>query len=269
MILEKRDTASVDVLPPFAPDPLVHVVEDDPAVLESLSWLLEAEGYRVTRNECAEDLLARDREELDGRGVCVVTDLAMPGMTGLQLATELVRLGCRTPTLIVTGHGDIPTAVAALRAGCVDFLQKPYGDAELLRAVEGMLACISGTAPPRHHRVAVQGRVDALSPRESEVLQRVVVGRSNREVAEELSLSPKTVEAHRSRVMGKMRRRFAGGPGADGDDRGPVIRPAQAAVSRSSSISSSLSPVAKASASAASVQSFTPLSVSVLGSVLR
>ena len=205
MILANNDSLLIDAPDDAPAAPLVHVVEDDPAVLESLSWLLEAEGYRVTRNECAEDLLARDREELDGRGVCVVTDLAMPGMTGLELATELVRLGCRTPTLIVTGHGDIPTAVAALRAGCVGFLQKPYGDGELLRSVEEMVACVAGSTPPKHHRVAVQNRVAALTPRESEVLHRVVVGRSNREVAEELRLSPKTVEAHRSRVMGKMR----------------------------------------------------------------
>ena len=195
--------------PPAPPAPaahpplLVHVVDDDEAVLDSLCWLLESDGHRCTRSASAEEMLGALKEaeaEPGAEPACLVTDLSLPGLSGLELFRELWGSGRRLPTLIVTGHGSVPTAVAALSEGCAGFLQKPYGDADLLSRVRSMAAEPAPTPP----RAAVAGRVAALSRREREVLGHVVGGRTNREIAGDLGVKQKTVEAHRSRVMEKM-----------------------------------------------------------------
>ncbi|BAM05118.1 response regulator transcription factor [Phycisphaera mikurensis] len=196
----------------FADKPLpsgpgrVHVVDDDPAVLDSLCFLLEADGFSTSRNASAEELLERlEGSEAAATEACVITDLAMPGQSGLDLLDELRRRGRSLPTLIVTGHGDVPTAVRAIKAGCTDFLQKPYGDDAVLEAVQEMFKPGASADRLRPSRLAVQARLATLSPRELDVMRAVVGGQSNREIAAERDLSPKTVEAHRSRVMVKMR----------------------------------------------------------------
>ena len=190
-----------------APAPLlVHVVEDDPAVLDSLCWLLESDGHRCTRSRSAEQLLEAlgPAPADEAEPSCVVTDLALPGISGLEMFRELERRGHRLPTLVVTGRGSVAAAVDALTGGCAGFLQKPYDDGDLLARVRALRPG-GPTAGPASHRVTLQDRVATLSPRELEVLERVAAGWSNREVAAGLGVSTKTVEAHRSRVMEKMR----------------------------------------------------------------
>ena len=184
-----------------APDaPLVCVVDDDEAMRDSLRWLLESAGYRTTTYPSAEKFLGCQRA---AKAACLVLDVRMRGMTGLELQAELNRLDRSLPVIFITGHGDVPMAVNALKNGAFHFLEKPFDDAQLLRLIE---QAASGSSPTDDAalRCRAAARLATLTQREREVLDLVVNGRKNKQIAEALGISVKTVEAHRAHAMEKM-----------------------------------------------------------------
>ncbi|MEM7497665.1 MAG: response regulator [Pseudomonadota bacterium] len=179
--------------------PLGHVaiVEDDAGVREGLEALLESWGYAATLYEDAESLLAEGPPE---RAMCLLLDVRLPGMDGLALVSELRRRGIATPVLMMSAHGDISTAVEAMRRGAQDFIEKPFDDEPLIRRIEELsaLALRRPTEDPD-----ARASVDTLTPRETQVMREVVAGHANKVIAHRLGISLKTVEMHRSRVMKK------------------------------------------------------------------
>jgi two-component system response regulator FixJ len=181
---------------------VVHVVDDDESARESLAFLLEAADFEVVSH--ASPLALLDILPLDGAG-CVITDMRMPDMTGLELVRELNARGSRVPIIMITGHGDIPLAVEAMRAGVVDFIEKPFGESRMLDALNRALE----TAPPPAAEASdevtlVHQRMETLSERERQVLDGVVDGQPNKVIARELGISPRTVEIYRAKLMAKM-----------------------------------------------------------------
>ena len=181
--------------------PTVFVVDDDEALRDSLRWLLEAHGYQVALYESAEHFLADAAATQPG---CLLLDVRMPGMGGQELFDALIERGSRMPVVFITGHGDVPMAVAAVKKGAVDFIEKPFSEADLLRLV---VQCLQRDALQREAVAASASsaaRLAALTPREREVLELIVAGKLNKLIADQLAISPKTVEIHRARVMEKM-----------------------------------------------------------------
>jgi two-component system response regulator FixJ len=182
---------------------VVHVVDDDESARESLAFLLEAADFEVVSHASALALL--DALPLDGAG-CVITDMRMPDMTGLELVRELNTRGSRVPIIMITGHGDIPLAVEAMRAGVADFIEKPFGESRMLDALNRAL---EAAPPPAAAQVSdettvVRQRLETLSERERQVLDGVVDGQPNKVIARELGISPRTVEIYRAKLMAKM-----------------------------------------------------------------
>jgi two-component system response regulator FixJ len=185
----------------MAETPLVHVVDDDAAVRDSLRLLLEAAGLSVQTYDSATAFLTA----VPNLGIgCVLTDVRMPGLDGLELQRRLTQLGVRMPVIIMTGHGDIPIAVEALKAGATDFLEKPFDDAHLLAVLTGALAASRRGEEEAAAKAEIVARLGSLTPREREVLDRLVAGHPNKTIAYDLGSSPRTVEVHRARVMEKM-----------------------------------------------------------------
>jgi two-component system response regulator FixJ len=180
---------------------LIALVEDDDRVRISLSALLRAAGYREAAFESAEKLLAHGMpEEAD----CLVADVRLPGMDGVALVGELRRRGDRTPVVVVTGHADIPLAVRAMRAGAADFVEKPYGDEQLLASINRAIA-EGGAAVEATRRTALAAaRLAELSAREREVLEGLMAGKTTKLIAYELGLSARTVEGHRGNLMARL-----------------------------------------------------------------
>lgn len=179
----------------------VYVVDDDEAVRDSLQWLLEGKDYRVRCFESAESFLSR----YDAREVaCLIVDIRMGGMTGLELQNRLLENKSPLPIVFITGHGDVPMAVDTMKKGAMDFIQKPFKEEQLLDLVERMLD--HATDAFAEHQVA-QNRdalIARLTLRESQVLERIVAGRLNKQIADDLGISIKTVEAHRANIMEKL-----------------------------------------------------------------
>jgi two-component system, LuxR family, response regulator FixJ len=194
-----RHDDAVEVL--MAEAPLVHVVDDDEAVRDSLSVLLEAAGLPVRTYDSAMAFLSVLPDLAPG---CVLTDVRMPELDGLELQRRLAQLGVRLPVIVMTGHGDVPIAVEALKAGAADFLEKPFDDAQLLAAVSSALAASQRTQDEESAVAEINARLASLTPREHEVLDRLVAGQPNKTIAYDLGSSPRTVEVHRARVMDKM-----------------------------------------------------------------
>lgn len=187
--------------PDATPPPTVFVVDDDPAMRHSLAWLLESVALRVEVYGSAEAFLAAVDPSRLG---CLVVDVRMPGMSGLELQDTLVRRGCPLPVIVITGHGDVPMAVRALRAGAVDFIEKPFNDQQLLdRVQEAMHRSRVLAADAARRRVAAT-RLARLTPRERQVADLVSAGKPNKIIAHVMNLSPKTVEVHRHNVMDKL-----------------------------------------------------------------
>ena len=184
-----------------APQQIIYVVDDDEAMLDSMTWLLEGEGYKVACFDSAAAFLGAWRSSLRG---CIVLDVRMPEMSGLELHEKLEALGSRLPIIFVTGHGDVPMAVSALQRGACDFIEKPFHNEDLLARIERALELDSQIAARQQRDKAIVSRLDQLTQREREVMQLVVAGKLNKQIADELDISMKTVEAHRARVMEKM-----------------------------------------------------------------
>jgi two-component system, LuxR family, response regulator FixJ len=178
---------------------VVHVVDDDESAREALAFLLEAADFEVVSHASALALL--DALPLKDAG-CVITDMRMPDMTGLELVRELNARGSRVPIIMITGHGDIPLAVEAMRAGVVDFIEKPFGEARILDALARALAA-GPPAVPDEQALVLQ-RLETLSERERQVLDGVVDGHPNKVIARDLGISPRTVEIYRAKLMAKM-----------------------------------------------------------------
>jgi FixJ family two-component response regulator len=179
----------------------VFVVDDDYDVRNSLALLLRSVGIEARCFDTAEALLAALGADSTG---CVVTDVRMPGMSGLELQQELARRGLALPLIMITGHADVPMAVAAMKSGALDFLEKPFSDQALIDRVQAALRLDAARRERRGAEAAAHERLAALTPREREVMERVIAGKPNKIVARELQVSTRTVEIHRARVMEKM-----------------------------------------------------------------
>lgn len=181
--------------------PLIYVVEDDDALRDSLCWLIESAGYRVAAFGSAESFLAYLEP---GTGACLVLDVRMPGMNGLELQERLIKRQQHIPVIFITGHGDVPMAVHAIKRGAIDFLEKPFKDHELLARIGSAVRFDQRLLETRTRQRLMASRLAMLSQREREVMDRVVEGKPNKCIADELGISIKTVEAHRARMMGKL-----------------------------------------------------------------
>lgn len=181
--------------------PIIHVVDDDEAMRDSMTWLLEGEGYKVVCFDSAESFLKARHDQMRG---CLVLDVRMPEMSGLELHEKLEFLGSQLPIIFVTGHGDVPMAVSALQRGACDFIEKPFNNEDILSRIRRALELDAELSARRQRVGAISHRLDQLTQREREVMQLVVAGKLNKQVADELNISMKTVEAHRARVMEKM-----------------------------------------------------------------
>jgi two-component system, LuxR family, response regulator FixJ len=179
-------------------DRLVFIVDDDEAVRDSLQLLLESAGHAVQAFETAGDALQSCRTRAPA---CIVTDVRMPEMDGLEFQEKLAAGGIHVPVIVMTGHADVPLAVRAMKAGAVDFIEKPFGDEAILASIEGALR----RKPQAAADPALVERLDSLTPREREVLELLVIGHPNKVIAHRLDISPRTVEIHRAHVMEKMK----------------------------------------------------------------
>lgn len=180
---------------------LVHVVDDDEAIRQSIEFLLQSVGMPCRTYTSATALLdAIDALEPG----CIVTDVRMPGISGLELVQRLKQLGAPHPIIVMTGHADVPLAVQAMKAGVVDFLEKPVEEETLLSAIRSALARNSGTAGQDAEKAELMGRIAQLTPRERDVFEAIVAGDSNKAAAQRLGISPRTVEIYRANVMAKM-----------------------------------------------------------------
>ncbi|MDH3451613.1 MAG: response regulator transcription factor [Gammaproteobacteria bacterium] len=181
--------------------PYVYVVDDDQSVRNSLQWLLESVGIRTR-------VFADARSFLDtyqpGSPGCLVLDVRMPGMSGLDLQQQLRELEIDVPVIIVTGHADVPMAIRAMKDGAVDFIEKPYSDQILLERIQAALASDVQEQARRERVARIRANFDHLTFREKQIFERIVAGKPNKAIATELSISVKTVEVHRSRLMSKM-----------------------------------------------------------------
>ena len=184
-----------------AAGPTVYVVDDDEMFRKSLHWLLESVGLPVATFATAAEFLDAYRPGDPG---CLVLDIRMPGMSGLQLQDELAARAIRLPIVFLTAHGDVPMAVAAVKKGAVDFVQKPYNDQRLLDVVQDALQRDADTRAADERRRRTAGLIAAMTPREREVMNAVVAGKTNKVIADELGVAVKTIEAHRARMMDKM-----------------------------------------------------------------
>jgi two-component system response regulator FixJ len=183
------------------PDPTVFVVDDDPAMRDSLRWLLQSVGLPVQTYAAAEDFLEHYDATWPG---CLVLDVRMPGMSGLKLQDVLAARHIQLPVIVVTGYAEVPTAVRALKTGAIDFIEKPFSDELLLDRIRQAIEADRQTREAEARRAAALERFTSLTPREREVMELVTAGKANKVIAAELNLSPKTVEVHRANVMKKM-----------------------------------------------------------------
>ncbi len=182
-------------------EPTVFVVDDDQEVRESIRWLIESVDLAVETFGSGQEFL--DAYDPNKRG-CVVLDVRMPQISGLELQKKHVARGLNIPVIIVSAYGSVPVAVEAMKAGAVDFIEKPFSDQALLDRIHQAIAKDRGVRRRKAKRAAVAARIEVLTSREREVMDLVVVGRATKRIAIDLGISPKTVEAHRARIMQKM-----------------------------------------------------------------
>lgn len=182
-------------------DAVVHVIDDDDAARESLEFLLRSAKFKVRSYDSAKNFLGA----VSGlRSGCVITDVRMPEINGIELLRKVREMDLRLPVIVITGHGDVPLAVEAMRAGAIDFLEKPYDDDILLASVRHALGQADRQAAQSMEKAALHERLTTLSSREREVLDGLVAGQPNKIIAFNLGISPRTVEIYRANVMTKM-----------------------------------------------------------------
>lgn len=183
-------------------EPIVYVVDDDQAMVESLSWIIESVGIKVKTFTRAQDFLDEYNPQQPG---CLLLDVRMPGMSGPELQAKLsAETGTALPIIFISGHGDVPLAVRVMKAGAIDFLTKPFNDQVLLESINKALRVDSTNREKEHKNAQTEAKFALLSPREVQILQGIVAGKQNKVIAVELNISLKTVEAHRAAVMKKM-----------------------------------------------------------------
>ncbi|MEM9358892.1 MAG: response regulator [Pseudomonadota bacterium] len=177
----------------------IVIVDDDDAVRDSLKVLLEAEDYQIATYADAKTFLGVSLEQVQ----CILLDVRLPDGDGLDILQQLVDRGIEARTIIMTGHGDVPMAVKAMRIGASDFIEKPFEPDDMLQAIERAVSQFQKDSQTNNARAQAHERLSRLTPRETEVMQQLVLGRPNKIIAYELNLSPRTVEVHRARVMEK------------------------------------------------------------------
>jgi FixJ family two-component response regulator len=184
-----------------ASEPTVFIVDDDASVLKSLKRLLQSAGWNAETFQSARDFLSAYDPAAHG---CLILDMSMPGQDGLQVQRALSEMGSSLPVVFLTGHGDVPTSVTAMRAGAINFLSKPVQDEALLASVAEAVQIDRSTRQDHAETVVARERLSTLTARERQVLERVVDGRLNKQIADELGTGVKTIKVHRARVMQKM-----------------------------------------------------------------
>ena len=180
---------------------LVHVIDDDEAVRQSLAFLLTTAGFDVQTYESAPRFLEEAAKIKEG---CVITDVRMPGMTGIELLRRIRELKLPLPVIVITGHGDVPLAVEAMKMGAIDFLEKPFEEELLLTSVRSALNALEKDHKRELERAEIERRLAALSHRERDVLEGLVAGQANKQIAFQLGISPRTIEIYRANLMTKM-----------------------------------------------------------------
>lgn len=180
----------------------VHLIDDDEAVLDSLSIYLESKGFIVQRHSRVDDVAALQFERTDS--TCIVSDVLMPGMTGLELQQALKLRHSSVPLILITGHGDIDMAVAAIKAGAHDFLEKPFDEQRLVASIEDAVTSARGRRIDDQEGAGLRSRYAELSERQQQVMDLAVKGRTNKEIGASLGISPRTVEIYRAQVMQRM-----------------------------------------------------------------
>jgi len=184
-----------------SPPRTVYVVDDDPSFLTAVTRLLRAGGYQVFTCSCATDFLQRSRTD---EPACAIVDLQMPGLTGLELQDALTKIENELPLIFLTGHGDIPTSVQAMRRGAEDFLTKPVKKELLFDAVDRALARDAAEREQRAHQRELRTRFADLTPREREVLAHLLSGKLNKQIASDLGTTERTIKAHRANLLAKV-----------------------------------------------------------------
>lgn len=184
---------------------VIHVIDDDEAVRQSLAFLLATAGHEVREHISARAFVEAGLPAADPTTSCIITDVRMPDMTGIELLQHLREKGSTVPVIVVTGHGDVPLAVEAMKLGAADFLEKPFDDVAILDTVKAALARMQKVQQHDAMREEVNERIAALSQRERQVLECLVAGQANKMIAYDLGISPRTVEVYRANVMTKMK----------------------------------------------------------------
>ena len=185
----------------------VYIVDDDEAVRDSLRWLLEGNGFSVKVFSNAEELLDFSKTQSHGMVGCLILDARMPGITGVELHDVLLKEGINIPVIFITGHGSVSLAVKSMKKGAIDFLEKPFSDEEICRLVDSSLQKARDVSDKREVNLKAQELLAKLTPRENQVLERITAGRLNKQIADDLNISIKTVEAHRANIMTKVEAR--------------------------------------------------------------
>lgn len=182
-------------------EPTVFVVDDDSEVRDTLQWLVESVGLNIETFASAQEFLNAYDPKRPG---CLVTDVRMPGMSGIELQAKLMAEEVTLPIIIVSGYADVPTAVRSMKGGAIDFVEKPFNEQMMLERIQLSILEDARLRQKRAQGERAQARLQSLTPREHQVMDLVILGKSNKEIARELDISPKTVEVHRSHVMAKM-----------------------------------------------------------------
>ena len=182
--------------------PTVFIIDDDASIRKSLSRLLRSAGHTTETFASAEEFLGR--EHYNGIG-CLLLDVQMPGLSGMDLQEELSKADYHMPIIFITGHGDIPMSVEAMKKGAVDFLIKPFDDRKLLQAVESAIERNRQTRAEHDETLDIRKRIELLTPRENEILRYVITGMLNKQIALKLDIAEKTIKIHRGRIMEKLR----------------------------------------------------------------
>lgn len=179
----------------------VHIIDDDQAIIQSISFMLGSEDFKTTAHGSAEDFLQALPGLVPG---CILLDLRLEGMSGLELQKQLIGVANAMPVVVMTGHGDVDSAVSAMKEGAIDFLQKPFSKAELITAIEAAHSQLVQTDHAVQGKAKAESLITSLSPREKEVLEGLACGQPNKNIAYNLGISPRTVEIHRANAMRKL-----------------------------------------------------------------